>query len=86
MWTDFEWNSIFTTSPFDLGLGVFHLLFVTAGLVMMIIYSLINEKKDAAAVLLSQKTAVRWGIYYLVVIMILGSTSIGAQQFIYFAF
>lgn len=86
IWTRFEVKSVLSTSPFALGLGSFHLLFLAAGLGMMILFDLVNEKRDAIALLLSQKKAVRWTVYYLMVLMMLGSASLGSQQFIYFAF
>ncbi len=87
VFTQFEFSSIFTTSLFELGLGTFHMLYLFAGIVVLIIYDIINEKtKDAAAFIASKSAPVRWAVYYLFVIMILGSASIGAQEFIYFKF
>ena len=87
VFTRFEPASILTTSPFELGLGVFNLMYLTAGLILLIIYDVINEKTgDAAGCIAKRSTPVRWCIYYLMVVMILGSSSIGAQQFIYFQF
>ncbi|MCR5746209.1 MAG: MBOAT family protein [Lachnospiraceae bacterium] len=87
VFTDFRPESILTTSPFSLGLGVFHLLFLIVGLIILLIYDIINERTgDAAKSIATLSTPKRWVIYYLFVVMILGSTSIGAQQFIYFQF
>ncbi len=87
IWTRFEPASILTTSPFSLGLGVFHLMLLLIAMIMMVCYDLINEKTgDAAAFLLSRKTVIRWIVYYTLVVMILSASSIGAQQFIYFEF
>ncbi len=87
VFTQFDFASILTTSPFELGLGVFNLLYLLAGIAVLIIYDIINERtKDAAGYIAAKSWPVRWGIYYLFVIMILGSASIGAQQFIYFQF
>ena len=85
--TQFEPASILTTSPFSLGLGTFNMMYLLAGLAVLIVYDIINERtEDAASFIAGRKTTLRWGIYYLFVIMILGSASIGAQQFIYFQF
>lgn len=85
--TQFEPASILTTSPFSLGLGTFNMLYLLAGLAVLIVYDIINERTgDAASFIAERKTPLRWGIYYLLVVMILGSASIGAQQFIYFQF
>lgn len=87
VFTQFDISSVLTTSPFELGLGVFNLVYLLAGLLLLLIYDIINEKTgDAAGVILSRKTPVRWLVYYIAVIMILGSVSIGSQQFIYFQF
>lgn len=87
VFTQFDLASVITTSPFELGLGVFNLMYLLAGIVLLIIYDVINERTgDAAAFITRQKTPLRWCVYYLMVIMILGSASIGAQQFIYFQF
>ena len=87
VFTQFEISSILTTSPFELGLGVFNMLYLIAGMIVLIIYDVINERTgDAASYIAAKKTPVRWAIYYLFVVMILGSASIGAQQFIYFKF
>lgn len=85
--TQFEPASILTTSPFSLGLGTFNMMYLLAGLAVLIVYDIINERTgDAASFIAGRKSPLRWGIYYLFVIMILGSASIGAQQFIYFQF
>ncbi len=87
VFTQFDFASILTTSPFELGLGVFNFLYLIAGVIVLLIYDMINERTgDAAAYIASRRTPVRWAFYYLMVIMILGSVSIGAQQFIYFQF
>ncbi len=87
VFTDFRFASILTTSPFSLGLGVFHFMFLVAGLVILLIFDLVNERTgDAAGRIAACSTPVRWTIYFLLVLMILGSTSIGAQEFIYFKF
>ncbi len=87
IFTDMKLSYIAQTSPFELGLGVFNLLYLAAGMVLMVIYDLINEKTgDAAAYIAGKTTMKRWIIYYAAVLMIIGSASIGAKQFIYFAF
>ncbi len=87
VFTEFKPESILTTSPFSLGLGVVQFFFLIAGIIVLLIYDIVNERTgDTAACIAACRTPVRWGIYYLFVLMILGSTSIGAQQFIYFQF
>ena len=87
VFTQFDATSILTTSPFELGLGVFNMLYLIAGVIILILYDLLNERTgDAAACIASKSTPVRWCVYYIFVLMILGSAGIGTQQFIYFQF
>ena len=87
VFTEFKPESILTTSPFSLGLGVVQFFFLIVGIIVLLIYDIVNERTgDTAARIAACRTPVRWAIYYLFVVMILGSTSIGAQQFIYFQF
>ena len=80
-------SDIMQNSIFDLGLGVFNMLYLIAGMALMVIYDLINEKtKDAAAFISKRPTFMRWCIYYAMILMMLGSAAIGAKQFIYFEF
>ena len=74
-------------SIFSLGLGVKNMLVLIFSLGLLFLYDLMNERTgDAAGLILSQKKAFRWAIYYLIVILILLSTNIGASEFIYFKF
>lgn len=87
VFTQFDFASVLTTSPFELGLGAFNLVYLIAGLIVLLIYDIVNEKTgDAAGVIASKSAPVRWAIYYVFVVMILGSTFIGTQSFIYFKF
>ena len=87
IFTRFSFASILTTSPFSLGLGVKNLLFLLFSLAILFIYDLINEKTgDAAALIASESTPVRWCVYYIFTLMIIASASLGTQQFIYFKF
>ena len=58
-----------------------------AGLAVLLIYDIVNERTgDAAGRIAACSAPLRWTIYFVMVLMILGSTSIGAQEFIYFKF
>ena len=57
VFTQFEFSSIFTTSLFELGLGTFHMLYLFAGIVVLIIYDIINEKTKDAAAFIASKSA-----------------------------
>ncbi len=80
-------SDIAAVSVFDLGLGVFNMLYLMAGMVLLVIYDVINERTgDAALFIAKRPTALRWCIYYAMILMMLGSAAIGAKQFIYFNF
>ncbi|MCR5650361.1 MAG: MBOAT family protein [Lachnospiraceae bacterium] len=80
-------SDIAANSIFDLGLGTFNMLYLLAGMVLLVIYDVINEKTgDAAGFISKRPTYLRWCIYYVMILMMLGSAAIGAKQFIYFDF
>ena len=87
MFTPVPLSQIASVSIFDLGLGVFNMFYLLCGLALLIIYDVINERTgDAPLFIATRPTWMRWCIYYAMIFMILGSASIGAKQFIYFAF
>ncbi len=76
-----------STSVFKLGLGVYNLAFLIAALIFLAIFDVINEKSgDACKEIVKKPAVIRWTVYYVVVIMIIMSASIGAKKFIYFEF
>lgn len=83
---DFNVASIVTTSPFALGLGVYNMLFLCVALVVLFVGDLLKEKGLGYEVLFAQKVYIRWGIYFLLAVMILMSAHLGAGEFIYFKF
>ena len=85
--TDTGISQILATPLSGLGLGVYNLVFLAFAMVLLLIYDLVNEKTgDAIKAIEGQRTLIRWGIYYLIVIMLIMSASIGAKKFIYFEF
>ena len=87
VFTQFNFASILSTSLFSLGLGVKNMIFLAAALIVLLIYDYVNEKQgDCASFIAGRSTPVRWCIYYIFVIMIIASASLGTQQFIYFKF
>ncbi len=85
--TDTGIAQILDTPPSGLGLGVFNLLFLLVSAVLLIIYDAVNEKTgDAPKAIADSPRILRWGIYYLIVVMLIMSASIGAKKFIYFEF
>ncbi len=87
IFTPMSLSEIASVSIFDLGLGVFNMLYLLCGLALLIIYDVINERTgDAPLFIATRPTWMRWCIYYVMILMMLGSASIGAKQFIYFEF
>ncbi|MBO4373882.1 MAG: MBOAT family protein [Lachnospiraceae bacterium] len=80
-------SDIASFSIFDLGLGVFNMIYLLCGLALLVAYDVINERTgDAPLFLATRPTWMRWCIYYAMILMILGSAALGAKQFIYFEF
>ncbi|NBH83693.1 MBOAT family protein [bacterium C-53] len=93
IFTEFGIKSIFTTSPFELGLGVKNLLFLAFSTVILLIGDTFKEKygtcggpDSAIGRLTASKWYIRWGFYYLLVLLILLSANLGSAEFIYFSF
>lgn len=87
IFTKFGLNDFANTNVFQLGLGVYNFVVLIFALGMLLVVDIIRETRERpekAVVELARP--VRWGVYYLVVVMILLSTNIGAQSFIYFKF
>ena len=83
---DFNVASIVTTSPFALGLGVYNMLFLCAALVVLFVGDLLKEKGFGYEAVFRQRVYIRWGIYFMLAVMILMSAHLGAGEFIYFKF
>lgn len=86
IFTEFGFASILTTSIFDLGLGVFNMIFLIAAMAVLIIVDVLKEKGHEYADLFKTPTIIRWGVYFLLSTMILLSAHLGAAEFIYFQF
>ncbi len=86
IFTEFDFHSILTTSFFELGLGTFHLLFLVFALIILFLGDVLRERGNAIATLTGKVWYLRWGFYYLLVILILLSANLGSQEFIYFQF
>ena len=84
---DFAPESVLTTSFFSLGLGTLNFVILLFALAILFAYDLLNERSgDAAGIILKQTVGRRWAVYYLLTLLIIGSSNIGAAQFIYFNF
>ena len=86
IFTGFDISSVFSTSPLSLGLGTFHLLILVFGLIILFAMDLYREKKGDMVSVFKDNKVMRWGMYYLLVTLILLSANFGAEEFIYFRF
>lgn len=86
IFTEFGINSILTTSIFDLGLGVFNMLFLIVAMIVLFVIDVLKEKGYIYSDLFKMPLLIRWGVYFLLSIMILLSAHLGAAEFIYFQF
>lgn len=93
IFTEFGFASILTTSPFELGLGVKNFLFLAFSMVILFFGDFCKEKygtcgssDTAIGRLTSSRWYVRWGFYYLLILLILLSANLGSAEFIYFQF
>ncbi|MFQ9650182.1 MAG: hypothetical protein ACLRZZ_08120 [Enterocloster sp.] len=57
-----------------------------SAIVLLIAYDFANLKIDVIAAIGELSAHVRWGVYYLFVILIIYMGSFGSSQFIYFQF
>ncbi len=73
---------------FTLGLGTANFLFVLAALLLLLIADFLCEHKncDISGLLTRTPLLLRWGIYYLLIIMILLSCNLSTQEFLYLQF
>lgn len=73
---------------YGLQLGLKNLLFVIIAIAMLIIADVICEKKsiEVHELLSDVKTPIRWGIYYIMIVMILLSMNLNMTEFIYSGF
>ena len=81
-------GELFNGRLFQLGLGINNLLFVILSLVILILVDIMCEKKQCEVYELLNTThvAVRWCIYYLLIIMVLLSCNLSTQEFLYQGF
>lgn len=86
IFTAFDFKSILTTSFFHLGLGVQNFLFLLVAMIILFIVDYLRERGFHASSLIKQHWTIRWGFYYLMLMMILLSANLGAKEFIYFQF
>lgn len=73
---------------YDMGLGTNNLLFVLAALAILIAADFICEKRkcDISDLLVSTPQPVRLAVYWIIVTMILFSTNLSTQEFLYMNF
>lgn len=88
MFSSFSLRNMIDGTVFTLGLGVSNLIFVLFAILIMIITDVICERKkcDPSGLLTNTSLIIRWGIYYLLIAMIIFSLNLSTQEFIYQAF
>ena len=81
-------SDLFNGTIFGLGLGIFNLLVVIFAILLLIIFDVFCEKKsiEIYSMLDSVKWYFRWGIYYLLIIMIIFSCNLSTTEFLYQSF
>ena len=84
----FDFSHLFKVS--SLGLDVYNLILLVVAIISLIIYEIIKYKINIMKLILKQPLVIRWGIYFIIiyVILIFGIYGPGydASQFIYFQF
>ena len=87
VFTTFSFADFANTNIFEMGLGTLNLGVLVFSLLILFAVDYIRERVGPPhRVLIASKPAVRWAVYYGLILMILLSTNIGAQSFIYFQF
>ena len=84
----FRLSQLYDGTVTTLGLGTMNLLFLAAALVIMAVVDIMCERKECGIYSLMDRTpaAIRWGVYYLLFIMILLSCNLSTQEFLYQGF
>ena len=87
VFTGFSFSDIARTNVFELGLGYINLGILAFSLLILFVVDLARERgREPQKLLTGLSPALRWAAYYGMILMILLSTNIGAQRFIYFQF
>ncbi|MCR4657644.1 MAG: MBOAT family protein [Lachnospiraceae bacterium] len=79
---------LFDGTIFDLGLGTFNLLFAVVSLLVVFAVDLACNRKNCMIyeLFVHANVPLRWGFYYLLVVLILFSANLSTQEFLYQAF
>ena len=85
IFTGFDMGCLLNGGLFTLGLGVKNLLFVLAALIVLFISDVLCEKKscDITGLMLNTPPIVRWAVYYALIAMVIFSSNLSTQEFIY---
>lgn len=88
MVTTIDFSNFFDGTVFSLGLGTMNLVFAVAALLLLLAVDLACEfrKCDISGLLVRTPVFLRWGFYYLLFIMILLSSNLSTQEFLYTQF
>lgn len=88
MVTTMNFSNFFDGTVFSLGLGTMNLVFAVAALILLFAVDLACEfrKCDISRLFVRTPLLLRWGFYYLLFIMILLSSNLSTQEFLYTQF
>ena len=87
VFTGFSLGDFAKTNLFEMGLGYINLGILLFSLLILFAVDFMRERgREPQKLLTGLNPALRWGAYYGMILMILLSTNIGAQRFIYFQF
>ena len=81
-------SHLFDGTVFRLGLGVNNLVFVLAALAVVMVVDLFCERRGCmfSRLFENMNTGIRWGVYYILITMILFSANLSTQEFLYQGF
>lgn len=88
LFRDFSYVNLFDDTLWNVGLGVYNMLFAIAAVVILIIADVMCERKkcDISEIIKNHKTPVRWFLYYVMIVMIILSMNLNMTEFIYSGF
>lgn len=88
IFSDNRLSHLFDGTVFRLGLGVNNLVFVLAALAVVMVVDLFCERRGCmfSRLFENMNTGLRWGVYYVLIIMILFSANLSTQEFLYQGF
>ena len=88
MFSSFNYVNLFDGTIWNVGLGVKNMLIALVAIIFLLISDILCEKKNCnvSLLLVNQKVAIRWAVYYFMILMILFSMNLNMTEFIYSGF